>query len=109
MSNFTSSPLFVVGMLARNPIFAMADLATVRSRRRYQHAVAFLGTSHPGAALVVALSIARDRGYRSVEFPLVGAGTGGFPPARVIEIMQDEVRQIDFEGEIRFVKFREPD
>jgi hypothetical protein len=22
---------------------------------------------------------------------------------------QDEVRQIDFEGEIRFVKFREPD
>ena len=56
-----------------------------------------------------ALNIARDRRYRSVAFPLVGAGTGGFPPARVIEIMQDEVRQIDFEGEIRFVKFREPD
>ena len=56
-----------------------------------------------------ALNIARDRGYRSVAFPLVGAGTGGFPPARVIEIMQDEARQIDFEGEIRFVKFREPD
>ena len=56
-----------------------------------------------------ALNIARDRRYRSVAFPLVGAGTGGFPPARVIEIMQDEARQIDFEGEIRFVKFREPD
>jgi len=52
-----------------------------------------------------ALGIARERGYRSVAFPLIGAGTGGFSPQRTIEIMQDEVRGGSFDGEIRIVRF----
>ena len=53
-----------------------------------------------------ALAIARERGYRSIAFPLIGAGTGGFSPERALDIMQDEARQIDFDGEVRFVRFR---
>ena len=53
-----------------------------------------------------ALRIARERGYRSVAFPLIGAGTGGFSPDRALEIMQDAAQQIDYDGEVRFVRFR---
>ena len=53
-----------------------------------------------------ALGIARERGYRSVAFPLIGAGTGGFSPVRALEIMQDEARQTDYDGEVRFVRFK---
>ena len=40
-----------------------------------------------------ALGIAREQGYRSIAFPLIGAGTGGYPPEKVLEIMQDEAGQ----------------
>ena len=53
-----------------------------------------------------ALGIVQERGYRSVAFPLIGAGTGGFLPERALDIMQDEARQIDYDGEVRFVRFR---
>ena len=53
-----------------------------------------------------ALGIAGARGYRSIAFPLIGSGTGGLSPDRVLEIMQDEARQIEYQGEVRFVRFR---
>ena len=53
-----------------------------------------------------ALGIARQRGYRSIAFPLIGTGTGGFPPERALGIMQDEARHIDYDGEVRLVRFR---
>jgi O-acetyl-ADP-ribose deacetylase len=53
-----------------------------------------------------ALDIARQRGYRSIAFPVIGAGTGGFSPERALDIMQDEARHIDYNGEVRFVRFR---
>lgn len=53
-----------------------------------------------------ALGIARERGYRSVAFPLIGAGTGGFSPERALAIMQDEAQQCTYDGEVRFVRFR---
>src|SRR5437762_13745591 len=53
-----------------------------------------------------ALGIARERGYRSIAFPLIGAGTGGFSPERALDIMQDEARLIDYDGEVRLVRFR---
>jgi O-acetyl-ADP-ribose deacetylase (regulator of RNase III) len=52
-----------------------------------------------------ALGIAQKRGHRSVAFPLIGAGTGGFSPERTIEIMQHEIEAIDFPGEIRIVRY----
>jgi len=53
-----------------------------------------------------ALGIARERGYRSIAFPIIGAGTGGFSPDRALDIMQDEVTQSDYYGEVRIVRFR---
>jgi O-acetyl-ADP-ribose deacetylase (regulator of RNase III) len=53
-----------------------------------------------------ALDIARERGFRSVAFPLIGAGTGGFSPELALKIMQDEAKKVDYDGEVRFVRFR---
>ncbi len=53
-----------------------------------------------------ALDIAQERGYRSIAFPLIGAGTGGFSPEQALQIMQDEARKVDYDGEVRFVRFR---
>jgi O-acetyl-ADP-ribose deacetylase (regulator of RNase III) len=52
-----------------------------------------------------ALGIAREQGYRSIALPLIGAGTGGYPPEKVLEIMQDEAGKNEFDGEIRIVRF----
>jgi len=54
-----------------------------------------------------ALGIARERGYRSIAFPLIGAGTGGFTPERVIGIMQDEARMVEYDGLVKLVRFRQ--
>lgn len=56
-----------------------------------------------------ALGIARERNYNSIAFPLIGAGTGGFSSERVLGIMQDEMRKIDYDGEVRLVRFRRAD
>jgi O-acetyl-ADP-ribose deacetylase (regulator of RNase III) len=52
-----------------------------------------------------ALKIARDRAYRSIGFPLIGAGTGGYAPEKVIDIMQDQMAMSDYAGEISIVRF----
>ncbi|HWA29254.1 MAG TPA: macro domain-containing protein [Lacunisphaera sp.] len=52
-----------------------------------------------------ALHLARRKGYRSIAFPLIGAGVGGFSPERALEILQDAARQTDYDGEVRFVRF----
>jgi len=53
-----------------------------------------------------ALGIAREKGYRSIAFPLIGAGTGGYAPGKVLEIMQDEAGQNEYHGEVRIVRFK---
>src|SRR3954463_75954 len=37
-----------------------------------------------------AVALAKDRGYRSIAFPLIGAGSGGGKADRVLQWMQDE-------------------
>ena len=37
---------------------------------------------------------------------LIGAGTGGFSPERVLNIMESEAQQAEYAGEILFVMFR---
>lgn len=55
-----------------------------------------------------ALALATERGYRSLAFPLIGAGTGGFAPEKALEIMGHEARaRAGFDGKIIFVKYRE--
>ena len=53
-----------------------------------------------------ALGIAREKGYRPIAFPLIGAGTGGYSPERVMEIMQDEAAKSEYDGEARIVRFK---
>lgn len=58
------------------------------------------------------LELARDRGLRSIAFPALGAGIGGFPLRRCAEVMLEEVGRHEREGtsldEVRFVLLGEP-
>jgi len=53
-----------------------------------------------------AISLARERSLRSLAFPLIGAGTGGASRDKVLEWMQDELSRLDFDGEVRIVRYR---
>ncbi len=59
------------------------------------------------ASVRSALTVARASGFRSVAFPLVGAGTGGLSPERVLAVMQDELEQQSgaFDGDVLLVKY----
>ncbi len=52
-----------------------------------------------------ALAIARDKRYRSIALPLIGAGSGGGNPRQVQSIMEDELSRIDFDGLVVIVVF----
>jgi O-acetyl-ADP-ribose deacetylase (regulator of RNase III) len=53
-----------------------------------------------------ALVLAAQGGFRSVAFPLIGAGVGGGAEERVMGWMQDEMARASFDGEVRIVLFR---
>jgi O-acetyl-ADP-ribose deacetylase (regulator of RNase III) len=53
-----------------------------------------------------ALALARSRGFRSLALPLIGAGTGGRSTERTQRLIEDELRVIDFDGEVRIVRYR---
>jgi O-acetyl-ADP-ribose deacetylase (regulator of RNase III) len=53
-----------------------------------------------------ALALAHERGYRSLAFPLIGAGTGGCSPERSLALLQAEIRSAPYAGEVRLVRFR---
>lgn len=54
-----------------------------------------------------ALKIAADKNYCSIAFPIIGSGSGGFSAEKALAIMRDEAENCSFEGEVRFVCFRE--
>jgi O-acetyl-ADP-ribose deacetylase (regulator of RNase III) len=64
------------------------------------------------AATRSALALAREHGLRSVAFPALGTGIGGFPLQRCAELMLEEVRRhVALDPtleEVRFVLFGEP-
>ena len=53
-----------------------------------------------------AMELATQHEFKSIAFPLIGAGTGGRKPEAVIEMIQDELWKISFPGEVRIVRFR---
>jgi O-acetyl-ADP-ribose deacetylase (regulator of RNase III) len=53
-----------------------------------------------------AMRIASDRQYRSIAFPLIGAGSGGGKPENVLSIIQDELDKIEFDGDVVIVWYR---
>ncbi len=53
-----------------------------------------------------ALALARQKGYRSIAFPLIGAGSGGGNPDQVLNYMRRELQSLEFDGEVRIVRYR---
>lgn len=53
-----------------------------------------------------ALALAGRRRFRSVGFPLIGAGVGGGAEQRVLDWMRDELGRAEFDGEVRIVRYR---
>ncbi|MGZ5978157.1 MAG: macro domain-containing protein [Isosphaeraceae bacterium] len=53
-----------------------------------------------------AVQLAVEHGDRSVAFPLIGAGSGGFDPERATQIMLDELGSIDAPLEVILVLFK---
>jgi len=52
-----------------------------------------------------ALQVAQGRGWKSIALPLIGAGSGGGNPDRVLTIMSSELQQLTFDGEVRIVRY----
>jgi O-acetyl-ADP-ribose deacetylase (regulator of RNase III) len=52
-----------------------------------------------------ALDLASSNGYRSIAFPIIGSGTGGFPLEKALAIMQNEIKNSPYIGEVRVVRF----
>lgn len=53
-----------------------------------------------------AVELAAQHNFRSMAFPLIGAGTGGGSEVAVQSMMEDELSGIEFEGIVRIVRFR---
>jgi O-acetyl-ADP-ribose deacetylase (regulator of RNase III) len=56
-----------------------------------------------------ALEIARQAGFVSVAFPLLGAGSGGFPRDVAKVVMLEEFAQSPYTGTILLVEFKPPE
>ena len=53
-----------------------------------------------------ALKLAAEHRFRSIAFPLIGAGTGGGSEDKVLAMMVSELEQCDFDGSVKVVRFR---
>jgi O-acetyl-ADP-ribose deacetylase len=52
-----------------------------------------------------AIEIGRNRGYKSLALPLIGAGSGGGKSTIVQSIIEDELSRCQFDGEVRIVRY----
>jgi len=56
-----------------------------------------------------ALQVAFDAGFKSIAFPLIGTGSGGYSEAKALAIMEDEiVKSRARPDEVRLVRFKKP-
>jgi len=53
-----------------------------------------------------AMLVAADNGFRSIAFPLIGAGSGGYNQQRAKQIMLDELAKIDASMDVLIVEFK---
>ena len=53
-----------------------------------------------------AMALAHEKGFQSIAFPLIGAGSGGFNQERAKAIMEDELGKIDLPMEVKLVVFK---
>ncbi len=53
-----------------------------------------------------AMSLAHEKGFTSIAFPLIGAGSGGMNAEKARAIMEEELRSLDYDLQARIVIFR---
>lgn len=53
-----------------------------------------------------ALAIARDRNYRSIALPLIGAGSGGGNADTIQSLIQSTLAEIDYDGLVTIVRYQ---
>ncbi len=52
-----------------------------------------------------AVRLAHEKGFRSVAFPLIGAGSGGFDEQRAKDVMLDELNKLEVPVAVKLVVF----
>lgn len=52
-----------------------------------------------------AMQLAKTHPFQSIAFPLIGAGSGGGKQSQVLHYIQDELSQIEFDGEVLIVQY----
>ncbi len=64
-------------------------------------------TSHSiKQSVLSAMQIVGQQGFRSVAFPVIGAGTGGFGEAGALALMQEALAEVESTAEVVIVKYR---
>lgn len=58
------------------------------------------------ASVQSAIRLAELGNYASIGFPLIGAGSGGYSPDGVLELMKSELSQAGYGGLVPIVRFR---
>ena len=53
-----------------------------------------------------AIALAKEHAVESLAFPLIGSGSGGFSVDRAQAIMQEELRQVEYNGSALLVRFK---
>ncbi len=53
-----------------------------------------------------AMRIVTKKNYASIAMPLIGAGSGGGKPDKILEIIRDELDTIAFDGDVVIVRYR---
>ncbi len=53
-----------------------------------------------------AIQHAREHGFQSIAFPLIGAGSGGFNQEQAKKLMLDELSKLDVKMTVKIVVFR---
>lgn len=52
------------------------------------------------------MKIVRQHGFRSVAFPIIGAGSGGFDESGALTLMQQALAGIEHSAEVIIVRYR---
>jgi O-acetyl-ADP-ribose deacetylase (regulator of RNase III) len=53
-----------------------------------------------------AIKVAEENNFRSLAFPLIGAGSGGFNQKKAKQIMLDEMQNLELSVEVTIVEYR---
>lgn len=53
-----------------------------------------------------AMALATRHNFKSIAFPLIGAGSGGGRAERVLSWMLDEFAKIEFDGQVQVIRYR---